>query len=348
MKIADRLAWLSRRQHPPKALRHYVARIEELLAGRERIIVGPWVAEIGWEVMYWIPLLRWTVRRWPELERRAVVVSRGGVHDWYQGLASDYVDVYEKYDEATFIARLQEDRAGRLALGQNTEKQLAVTDWEQEIADWASERFGSQRLPMLHPSALFADAGTRKQLTADTSGYALWQRPDRGVLEDVLPERYIAIRFYHSRLMRNAEFAAAATQYLAERMPVVLLNPGVKPDPKHPDFETGADVVRLGSHLTLENNLGVQSIAMAHADAVVGTFGGLSFVPPHYGVPSVCFWSTNKPIDPSSGRGAWRDRNTAAELYNRPGWGGFFSAEADMDALAGFCDRILSEPRNRV
>ena len=348
MRLAQRLGWYGKRQKPPKALRHYVARVEELLATRERIIVGPWVSEIGWEVMYWIPLLRWTVRQWPEFERRAVVVSRGGVADWYQGLASDYVDVYEEFDEAGFTERLKQDRAARLALGQNTEKQLAPTEWELEIADWVSGRFGGDRLPMLHPSALFADAGARKQLSIDISGCEPWTRPSRGELDGVLPDRYAAVRFYHSRLMRNAEFAAAATEFLAERMPVVLLNPGVKPDPKHPDFETGANVVRLGSHLTLANNLGVQSIAMAHADVVVGTFGGLSFVPPHYGVPSVCFWSTNKPIDPSSGRGAWRDRNHAARIYNQPGWGGFFSDEADMDTLAALCDRLLSAPRERA
>jgi hypothetical protein len=204
-----------------------------------------------------------------------------------------------------------------------------------------SGRFGDQRLPMLHPSAMYAHPNTMKRASGDASGAERWRRPKRGPLRDVLPERYVAVRFYSSRLMRDGEFAAAAIDYLSERTPVVLLNPGVTPDSKHPDFETGANVVRLDSHLTLETNLGVQSVAMAHADAVFGTFGGLSFVPPHYGVPSVCFWSTSKPVDPSSGRGAWRDRDTASRLYNQPGWGGFFSAEADMDELAAFCDRIL-------
>jgi hypothetical protein len=297
--------------------------------------------------MYWIPLLRWTAQRWPEFPRRAVVVSRGGVSGWYAGVAADYVDVYEAFDEAAFTERLRNDRAARHALGQNTEKQLAETEWELEIADWVSGRFGGGgRLPMLHPSAMFAHADVRNLLLADPSAYERWQRPERGALAEVLPERYAAVRFYQSRLMRNAEFAAAATEYLAERMPVVLLDPGVRPDPKHPDFEVGANVVRLDSHLTLETNLAVQSVAMAHADMVVGTFGGLAFVPPHYGVPSVCFWSTNKPIDPSSGRGAWRDRDIAARIYNQPGWGGFFSSEVDMDALAAVCDQISPHGRD--
>ena len=331
---------LSRRKvETPKGARHYAARIEELLATRERIIVGPWLAEVGWEVMYWIPLLRWTVQRWPKLRRRAVVVSRGGVANWYQGIARDYVDVFEAYDEEAYVARLHEDRQERHELGQASEKQFAASDWDLEIADWASSRFGGGRLPMLHPSAMFADANAKKLVSLDTSGYGLWRRPKRGPLDTVLPDRYVAVRFYKSRMMQDAEFAAAAIELLAERTPVVLLNPGMSPDPNHPDFDTGADVVRLDSHLTLENNLGVQSIAMAHAGAVIGTFGGLSFVPPHYGVPSISFWATNR--GPVQGYGAWRDLNKAAQLYNQPGWGGFSAAEADLDALAASLDRVL-------
>jgi hypothetical protein len=192
---------------------------------------------------------------------------------------------------------------------------------------------------MLHPSAMFANAKALKLVSEDTSGYGLWRRPKRGSLEKVLPERYVAVRFYQSRMMKDPDFAAAAIELLAERIPVVLLNPGMSPDPNHPDFDTGADVVRLDSHLTLETNLGVQSIAMAHAEAVVGTFGGLSFVPPHYGVPSICFWATDR--GPANGRGAWRDLNKAAQLYNQPGWGGFSAAESDIDALATTIDRVL-------
>ena len=34
-------------------------RIAEVAAGREPIVVGPWLAEVGYEVLYWIPFLRW-------------------------------------------------------------------------------------------------------------------------------------------------------------------------------------------------------------------------------------------------------------------------------------------------
>lgn len=325
----------------PKRLRAYARHVEDLLATGERIIVGPWLAEVGWEVMYWIPLLRWTIQRWPKLQRRAVVVSRGGVAGWYRGIARDYVDLFEAYDEATFARRLDQDREQRQAAGKSTQKQGAPTDWDAEIAEWVSGRFGGGRLPMLHPSTMFGNAAAKKLVSTDTSGFVRWPRPRRGPLRGILPKRYVAVRFYKSGMMDDAEFAAAATEFLAERANVVLLNPGVSPDPRHPDFESGAEVVRLDAHLTLKTNLAVQSIAMAHADAVVGTFGGLAFVPPHYGVPSVCFWSATHRGEPGNGLGPWRDLERATRIYNQPGWGGFAAARGDMDALAAAVDRVL-------
>ena len=292
------------------------------------------------------PLLRWTVRRWPKLQRRAVVVSRGGVAGWYRGIARSYVDLFETYDEPTFVRRLDQDRAARHASGKSTQKQTAPTDWDLEIADWVSERFGGRRLPMLHPSAMFSDAGPKKLVRMDASGFQRWRRPRRGALRGVLPEHYAAVRFYRSGMMEDEAFAAEAMEFLAARMPVVMLDPGVSPDPRHPDYDTGADVVRLGAHVTLPTNLAVQSVAMAHADVVVGTFGGLSFVPPHYGVPSVCFWSATHRGEPGNGLGPWRDLELASRIYNQPGWGGYTAAPAGMDALAAALDQ-LSDPRWR-
>src|SRR5690348_16329422 len=33
--------------------------IADLASGTKPIVVGPWLAEVGYEVLYWIPFLRW-------------------------------------------------------------------------------------------------------------------------------------------------------------------------------------------------------------------------------------------------------------------------------------------------
>src|SRR5262245_221062 len=109
------------------------------LSGDRRLIAGPWLEEVGWEVLYWIPLLRWCVNRVPELRDRLVVVSRGGVADWYEGISDTYVDVADAYDEKTFARRLAAERESRDALGKGM-KHFAETAWQLEIAEWVSER----------------------------------------------------------------------------------------------------------------------------------------------------------------------------------------------------------------
>src|SRR4051812_7360409 len=68
--------------------------LDTLAAGDGRIVVGPFTGEVGFELLYWIPLVRWAVREFPGLDGRLAVVSRGGVAHWWQSfLPVDYVDI---------------------------------------------------------------------------------------------------------------------------------------------------------------------------------------------------------------------------------------------------------------
>src|SRR5215468_11398604 len=52
--------------------------------GTAPIIVGPWLSEVGYEVLYWVPFLRWFSDRYHVDPSRLTVVSRGGVAGWYR------------------------------------------------------------------------------------------------------------------------------------------------------------------------------------------------------------------------------------------------------------------------
>ncbi len=295
-----------------------------MLRGDGRIIAGPWLGEVGWEVLYWIPLLRWCVSRWPELSERLVIVSRGGVAAWYEGVADTYVDVFEAFDENAFAHRLTEERRARRARGGRGSKQDEQTDWELEIGAWVSEKLGEPALPMLHPSILYRSKRLVLELSEADAAFTQWTRPDRGVLQEALPERYVAVRFYESDIFKGKSarsFAESATRALAERIPVVLLNPEMNIDHQHADFSSGSDAISLTPHISFENNLAIQSTAIANATAFVGTFGGLSFVSPHYGVPSVSFWSIANGGAGKNPKGMWRHLDLATRVFNRPGWG---------------------------
>ena len=74
-------------------------------SGRGPILVGPWLSEVGYEVLYWVPFLRWFADHFGVTADRLVVVSRGGVAGWYTGLANRYVELFDLFPPLEFAAR---------------------------------------------------------------------------------------------------------------------------------------------------------------------------------------------------------------------------------------------------
>jgi hypothetical protein len=72
----------------------------------------------------------------------------------------------------------------------------------------------------------------------------------------------------------------------------VLLNPNFQVD-DHKDFaELGEGrVITIDQHMSPENNLEVQSAVIANSELFIGTYGGLSYLAPLYGVPAMAFYS---------------------------------------------------------
>jgi hypothetical protein len=113
---------------------------------------------------------------------------------------------------------------------------------------------------------------------------------------DHLPSEYVAARFYFSDCFPdsadNRAFARMVIAALAERTPVVLLNPGHRVD-DHADLTSpdGGRVFSISAGLAPERNLAVQSAVISRARAFVGTYGGYSYLAPFYGVPALAFYS---------------------------------------------------------
>ena len=56
------------------------------------IILGPWLSETGFELLYWIPFLAWAKAYGNFDPERLVVVSRGGAAPWYRHITPHYED----------------------------------------------------------------------------------------------------------------------------------------------------------------------------------------------------------------------------------------------------------------
>src|SRR5438046_809661 len=69
-------------------------RVNDLVGDREHILAGPWLGEIGYELLYWIPYLRWLREGVAGFSERLTVCSRGGVDSWYADLTPRYIEVF--------------------------------------------------------------------------------------------------------------------------------------------------------------------------------------------------------------------------------------------------------------
>ena len=114
-----------------------------------RILVGPWLSEVGFEVLYWIPLLNWAADRYGMDRERMVALTRGGAGGWYGNLCAEAIDAFE-FHSPEVIRDIQERRVQET----RSRKQLSLNDLDRELIAHARERLGGE-LTVLHPSLMY-------------------------------------------------------------------------------------------------------------------------------------------------------------------------------------------------
>lgn len=290
------------------ALHHELRRLQQTSGP---ILVGPWIGEVGFELLYWIPFLNWALKEYGLDQRRLIAVSRGGASPWYRHLTSEYVDVFELFslEEYRHANDVRWSRAGH-------QKQQRVDQMDLDIAERARLRLGLGQMELLHPWLMYkllrlywfekAGAGL---LTRHTDYRPLASRTRSAALKD-LPAEYVAVRFYFRPSFpdtpENRRFAADIIRTISKETAVVLLNTGLSLD-DHEDLALSGPGVHTVDHLmTLERNLEIQTEIISQASAFVGTYGGLSYLAPFYGVPSISFYSTEAELIPAHIEVSWR------------------------------------------
>ena len=263
-----------------------------LAGSREPIVVGPFLSEVGVEVLYWIPFLRRLAHRFELDPSRLVAVSRGGVASWYSGVCDRYVDIFEFLEPHEFRGALEQWWAE-----QGGQKQFAVGAFDRRLADAAAERLDLGGHELLHPSTmieLFSKYWLQRVPLRKVLPH-LEHRPfsaiDGESLVGGLPTEFTAVRFYFRETFpdtpRNRHLVASLVRRLAARGPVVLLDTGLEVDDHSavpvPDLEA---VLRPLVGVAPEDNLGAQSAVLARATSFIGTYGGLCYLANAYGVPA--------------------------------------------------------------
>ena len=259
------------------------------------IVAGPWLGEVGFELLYWVPFLRWCADRLDVDPDRFIVMSRGGTASWYRPFASRYVDVFEQVSAESF--RDQHDARVR-ELGE--QKQNRVTAFDRELVEAAMRRANVAEWSLLHPSRMYEllnpywwNHQSSDWVHAHVRYAKLPEPPPSGIAS--MPPRYVAVKFYYNDCFpangQNRTFVRDALRTLAARGPVVALSTGLNLDDHGGERVDEFGVRHLPEGIKPAQNLQIQSAVVARADAFVGTYGGFSYMAPFYGVKSTAFYS---------------------------------------------------------
>jgi len=291
----------------PRAVRHRASvelararsvmlrgRLAGLASSRRPIIVGPWLGEVGFEVLYWSPFVRWFAAEFAIDPARLVVVSRGGTASWYQPFAGSYHDVFQYVSEQDFRRYHHE----RLREG-GQQKQVRDTAFERDLQRQVGTAAGVGDAAVLHPSTMFELFNPywwqhldERWVHRHTRYVHLPMPAETGLTP--LPERYAAVKFYFNDSFPdtpcNREFVRSVVRQLSERMPVVSLNTGLNVDDHDACAVDGHGVVVPHLGVDASSNLHVQSAIVARAATFAGTYGGFSYLAPFYGVPTIAYF----------------------------------------------------------
>jgi hypothetical protein len=257
------------------------------------IVAGPWLGEVGFELLYWIPFLRWFTEQYGVPPERMVAVSRGGgAAAWYGSLAARSYDALSFISPRDFKSR-NLDRSG--VLGE--QKQIASMHLDDEIVGFVRKAEGRD-VSVLHPSMMYRLYGPYwwgHQPIEWLRRYMRFVRLQPPALTVALPGQYTAVKFYFNDCFKdtadNRAFVERTVRNAAAQGPVISLSTGLAlddHDPCEPDIAAMHEISHL---LTPDNNLLVQSAIVAGARRFVGTYGGFAYLAPLCGVPALSYYS---------------------------------------------------------
>lgn len=266
--------------------------LRRLAAGSDTIVVGPWLGEVGFELLYWVPFLRWFAGTFEVAPQRLLIVSRGGTASWYEPFASRYRDIFDYLSPEEF--RRQHDE--RVAAN-GEQKQTQVLAFERQLLRRLTPDVHSRS--MLHPSTMYGLFNPfwwghvgEEWVHRFTRYTRLAVRRAEGF--EVPRQPYTAVKFYFNDCFpetdANRAFVRRTLEALAARGPVVSLATNLALD-DHTSESGGVEGVRtLPSDMHPRDNLLLQTAIVAGASEFVGTYGGFSYLAPFLGVKATAYY----------------------------------------------------------
>jgi len=275
--------------------RLYEVRLAQAAHTGRAIVAGPFLGEIGFELLYWLPFLRRTLANHGIPPEQVTVLTRGGAAEWYADIASNSIELLDLVSPEQYWPLLRErrERAGDA-------KQLTVEELDRRIVNLALERLGEAIV--LHPIVMYSRlrsvwAGVRPAADAMRMGDYRPLPPPQTAAPPGSPPGAIAFKAYFSEAFPDSPANRMFLEMVATRLskvgPVILLGTRARLD-DHREWEpSGHRLMTAAEWLEPRTNLAVQSALIARSRALVATYGGFSYLGPFYGIPTLAFSSAD-------------------------------------------------------
>ena len=273
------------------ARREVVWRLHEAEAARsiragKRVLAGPFLGEVGFELLYWIPVLR---RLLAGVDReRVTVLTRGGAGAWYRDIAANTVDILDLVPPDGYLNELVERRRR-----EGNTKQFFPDELDKRLTQLALEQTGDA--VVVHPLVMYSRMRFVLELLQPVDavtriGDYRPLLPAPRALPSECPADYVAVKLYFSDSFPDDEasrgLAARVLGELAERTEVVVLTSGTQLDEHREWVPAGTRIHDSSSWVTPQDNLAVQTAVVAGARELVATYGGFSYLGPMLRVPT--------------------------------------------------------------
>lgn len=259
------------------------------------ILVGPWRSEVGFEVMYQIPFLRWFKTVTGVKGDRLFPITRGGAGVLYQFFQPG-VDLYQL---RSVDSVRQENFYDRHRTGMQKQT-LGVTEWDRDVLKEAARQLLGRgaRYHVLHPSVMYRALtpwwDEQRGLSYLRSLTEFQPLPKPAYKDLQLPDQFVAMKWYGRATFEvNQEplkqFCSQVTGTIAQHIPVILLAQEHGGD-EHTDLiVTGQNIATLPK-VPPQDSVHIQAAVLARASAFVGTYGGVAQMALRMGIPSCSFF----------------------------------------------------------
>jgi hypothetical protein len=313
--------------------RHEAAVARAARDGR-RLLVGPFLGEVGFELLYWIPVVRRLLAEHGVERDRVTVLARGGAASWYRDCAEQSIEILDLVPPERYLDEL----VGRRRRGGDA-KQFFPDRFDSTLTRLATEMIGE--LVVVHPLLMFSRMrfvleGLQPAAEAPLLGdYRQLERDERA-LPDGCPPDYVAVKLYFSDSFPDdaatRQLAGRVLEELADETEVVVLTSGTQLDEHREWVPDGRRVHDASAWVTPQDNLAVQTSLVAGASAFVCTYGGFSYLGPMLGVPTLALHTQDafSPVHLDVLRAAFPEAD-----YNLIGPGGLTTAAHFAERVAG-------------